>query len=117
MKKIIGLFALSLAAAALICAEEAHVTIADKPRPASEDPGHWCWKSLEYRDNEAKAKSDADVVWLGDSITHYFELKENLPLWQKWFGGKEAGAPYFGLNFAIEGDRLRTWNAAKRHGT
>lgn len=83
------ILALALAAAAGFGADDGHVTIADKPRPASKDPKHGWWKSPEYRDNEAKAKSDAEVVWLGDSITHYFELKENLPLWRKWFGGKE----------------------------
>ena len=80
------------------------MTIADKPRPASEDPNHWWWKPLAYRENEVKKKSAADVVWLGDSITHYFDNPENRPLWQKWFGGKTTGAPYLGLNFGIEGD-------------
>lgn len=90
--------------AAASAPEAGHVTIADKPRPASEDPNHWWWKPLAYRENEVKKKSAADVVWLGDSITHYFDNPENRPLWQKWFGGKTTGAPYLGLNFGIEGD-------------
>lgn len=95
--------------------EEGHVTISDKPKAGSEDPKHWWQKALEYRDNEAKEKSDADVVWLGDSITHYFENKENQPLWRKWFGGKEAGAPYLGLNFGIEGDTTDNLLFRMRH--
>lgn len=82
-------------------ADEPHVTLADKPAPAMTAPDSWWQKAATYRDDEAFAKRDADVVFMGDSIIHYFEWKQNQPTWNKWFGD---GAPYRGLNFAIEGD-------------
>lgn len=85
--------------------EAQHRCVADKPAPMSEDPKHWWWRSLAYRDAEAEKLHDADVVWLGDSITHYFDMPgAKNDLWKKYFGGKDAGAPYLGLNFGIEGD-------------
>jgi len=53
---------------------------------------------------EAKADPDAKLIWLGDSITEYWQLQgtvpyENiLPVWQKYY------APYNALNFGFKGD-------------
>jgi len=53
---------------------------------------------------EAKADPDAKIVWLGDSITEFWQLQlgpayENiLPVWQKYY------APYNALDFGFRGD-------------
>jgi lysophospholipase L1-like esterase len=53
---------------------------------------------------EAKADPDAKLIWLGDSITEYWQLEggppyENiLPVWQKYY------VPYNALDFGFKGD-------------
>jgi lysophospholipase L1-like esterase len=53
---------------------------------------------------ESKAHPDARIVWLGDSITQYWqrqsrlEYANNLPVWKKYY------APYDALSFGIGGD-------------
>ena len=100
MKALALVFVGALACGAF--AEEAHVTLADQALPASADPNHYRVKAAHYRDREAERLRDADVVLLGDSITHYFEWPTNQPLWKRWFDSPEA--PFKGLNQAIEGD-------------
>ena len=97
-----ALVAAALAAGSLAVAETPREILADKPRPASTDPNHYRVKGAYYRDREAERLRDADVVLLGDSITHYFEWEQNRPYWKKWFESPEA--PFKGLNQAIEGD-------------
>lgn len=100
MKSTAVVFFCALACGAL--AEEGHVTLADQFLPASKDPNHYRVKAAHYRDREAERLRDADVVLLGDSITHYFEWPQNQPIWKQWFESPDA--PFRGLNQAVEGD-------------
>lgn len=85
-----------------------HVCVADQAAPMSTDTNHWWWKAHEYRVNEVKAaKCAPDVVFLGDSIFHYWEIKENAFEWERFFSGR-ADARFHALNLAIEGDRTET---------
>jgi lysophospholipase L1-like esterase len=53
---------------------------------------------------QAKANPDAKIIWLGDSITQYWQRQGTLgydnilPVWQKYY------APYGALDFGIVGD-------------
>jgi len=106
-----------LLSSSVLAADVPHKVISDQPRPMSADPKHWWWRCVDYRDNEAKQLRDADVVWLGDSITHYFDNPgPKNELWKKYFGGKENGAPYLGLNFGIEGDTTENLIAPRLGG-
>ena len=88
-----------------------HVCVADKAAPMSADTNHWWWGAQKKRVDQAKAAKAAggtvDVVLLGDSILHYWELEENRKCWKRTFSG-EGKAKYRGLNLAIEGDRTET---------
>ena len=88
-----------------------HVCVADKAAPMSTDTNHWWWGAQKKRVDQAKeakaAGGTVDVVLLGDSILHYWELEENQKCWQRTFSG-EGKAKYRGLNLAIEGDRTET---------
>ena len=78
------------------------------PAPLAADPKHYWWDAHRYRINQVKTAPRApDFILLGDSIFHYWDNKENQPSWQKLFSG-EGGAPYYGLNLAIEGDRTES---------
>ena len=97
--------------------DKSHKRISDKSIPVSADPKHWWHRAVKYRRDEAKRLRDADVVWVGDSITHYFDYPDNQLVWKKWFGEPEKKGffaslfgfdsekpPYLGYNFGIEGD-------------
>jgi lysophospholipase L1-like esterase len=53
---------------------------------------------------EAKANPDAKIIWLGDSITQYWQREGTLgydnilPIWKKYYG------PYHALEFGFVGD-------------
>ena len=85
-----------------------HTCISDQPAPMSTDTNHWWWKAQEYRVNQVKTASRApDVMFLGDSIFHYWEGPKYKPSWDAVFSG-EGESKYYGLNLAIEGDRTET---------
>jgi len=64
------------------------------------------WWQTRFTQTLAEAKADpgAKLIWLGDSITEFWQLKgsvayENiLPVWQKYY------APYNALDFGFRGD-------------
>ena len=73
------------------------------PVPQSSDPGHWWTKRFGQKKAEI-AKGGSRVVFLGDSITHYFELGGSgmgKTVWDRYW----AGAPYNALNLGFAADR------------
>ncbi len=61
--------------------------------------------SLENRDidryraqKERMEQGDVDLLWVGDSITHFWETNGKA-VWDKYYGARKA------MNFAISGDR------------
>jgi lysophospholipase L1-like esterase len=64
------------------------------------------WWQIRFTATLAEARADpsAKLIWLGDSITEYWQLQgavsyENiLPVWQKYY------APYNALDFGFKGD-------------
>lgn len=77
---------------------------ATTPVPLNSNTNHYWWAVHQYRVNQMKTAPRApDFVLLGDSIFHYWDVKENQPSWKKNFSG-EGDAPFFGVNLAIEGD-------------
>ena len=107
-----SIFLLAAVAATLRAAPAAapaeHVRLSDKAAPMSTDTNHWWWKAKDYRVNQMKnAERVPDVFLLGDSIIHYWDIKDNQKSWARTFSGK-GKAKYYGLNLAIEGDRTET---------
>ncbi len=47
---------------------------------------------------ERMAQGDVDILWVGDSITHFWE-GNGKAVWDKYYGARKA------MNFAISGDR------------
>ena len=47
---------------------------------------------------ERMAQGDVDLLWVGDSITHFWE-NAGKEVWEKYYGNRKA------MNFAISGDR------------
>ena len=43
-------------------------------------------------------QGDVDLLWVGDSITHFWET-EGKAVWDKYYGGRKA------MNFGVSGDR------------
>ncbi|HEY1857455.1 GDSL-type esterase/lipase family protein [Acidocella sp.] len=64
------------------------------------------WWKLRFEQSLAAAKADpnAEVIWLGDSITHYWQRQgthgydDVAPVWNHYYG------PYHALNFGFIGD-------------
>lgn len=69
--------------------------------PAKRDESWW-QKRLDEK-CEAARNGGAQYVFIGDSITHYFEEGQGRAVWMKYFGGKDA--PYPALNLGFGGDR------------
>jgi len=60
-----------------------------------------CWQLARHREKLAEAKAKApNVVFVGDSITHYWEEKENAEHWK----GHLAVASYNALNLGFSSD-------------
>ena len=73
------------------------------PMPQSEDPGGWWQKRLAEKRKLVEA-GGSRVVFLGDSITHYFENGGSgmgKTVWDKYW----AGEPYRALNLGFGGDK------------
>jgi lysophospholipase L1-like esterase len=83
-------------------AAQAATNLAEAPISRTDLP----WWSARFAATlaEAKARPDAKIVWLGDSITQYWQLQgtngydDILPVWQKYY------APYDALDFGFKGD-------------
>lgn len=84
--------------------------LAATAKPVSEDPQHWWNKARAYRNNEKLHNLDAELVFIGDSITHYWEA-EGKEVWAKHFSGTN-GAAFHAIQFGYEGDE--TGNALWR---
>ena len=67
------------------------------PVPQSDDPNHW-WVKRFNEKQELVRKGGSEVVFIGDSITHFLEDSE---AWKKHL----AVAPYKALNLGFSGDR------------
>ncbi len=65
--------------------------------PQSKDPANW-WQKRFAEKQELVKKGGSDVVFIGDSITHFLE---NSDVWKTKF----AVAPYNALNLGFSGDR------------
>jgi lysophospholipase L1-like esterase len=65
---------------------------------------HWWRVRWTHTLAEAKATPDAQVIWLGDSITQYWQRQGTLgydnilPVWNRYYG------PYHSLDFGFVGD-------------
>ena len=67
------------------------------PVPQSNDPNHW-WVKRFNEKQELVKKGGSEVVFIGDSITHFLENSE---VWKKHL----AVAPYNALNLGFSADR------------
>lgn len=76
--------------------------IAATAKPVSEDPQHWWNKARAYRHNQKLNNLDAELVFIGDSITHYWEA-EGREVWARHFSGTN-GAAFHAIQFGYEGD-------------
>jgi lysophospholipase L1-like esterase len=84
-------------------AAHAAVNLATAPIGRTDLP----WWKLRYERSLAAAKADpnAEVVWLGDSITQYWQRQgthgwdDIAPIWNRYYG-----RPYRALNFGFIGD-------------
>jgi lysophospholipase L1-like esterase len=84
-------------------AAHAAVNLATAPIGRTDLP----WWKLRFEQSLAAAKADpnAKVVWLGDSITEYWQRQgthgwdDIAPIWNRYYGG-----PYHALNFGFIGD-------------
>ena len=69
-----------------------------EPVPQSSDTNHWWVK--RFKQKQSEIYWDRDVVFIGDSITHYWESTGRVQ-WEKYF----AGAPYNAFNLGCSADR------------
>ncbi|MBR2837356.1 MAG: acetylglucosamine-6-sulfatase, partial [Kiritimatiellae bacterium] len=93
MKTKICTVVAALLAGALSSAPVVSIT----PVPQSDKPDHW-WAKRFAEKQEAVKKGGGDVVFIGDSITHFLEGSD---VWRE----KLAKAPYNALNLGFSGDR------------
>lgn len=83
-------------------AAQAAVNLATAPIDRNDLP--WWRAQFAYTQAEAKAKPDAKIIWLGDSITQNWQRQSNLdwdnivPVWEKYY------QPYDALDFGFKGD-------------
>ena len=82
-------------AACLVNADIRAVT----PVPQNADPNSW-WMKRHAQKMELVKKGGSKVVFIGDSITHFWESKGRMQ-WEKYF----AGAPYNALDLGYSADR------------
>lgn len=82
-------------AACLVNADIRAVT----PVPQNADPNGW-WMKRHAQKMELVKKGGSKVVFIGDSITHFWESKGRMQ-WEKYF----AGAPYNALDLGYSADR------------
>ncbi len=94
MNKMMGV---AVCAAGLVVSVLAQSSVI--PVPQSEDPNHWWQKRFREKQELVKA-GGADVVFIGDSITHFWEGKGRA-VWEKYF----AQGPYKALNLGYSADR------------
>lgn len=72
----------------------------------------WWMKRFEEKQSEIKA-GGAEYVFIGDSITHFWETKGK-STWNKYFNGPDA--PYRALNIGFGGDRTENVLWRIEHG-
>lgn len=68
--------------------------------PDSDWAKEWWPDRFEIKDAEIKKRGGSEVVFFGDSITHFWESTGSVQ-WRKYF----AGAPYHALQLGFSGDR------------
>ena len=93
MKKL--MLMMVVGAACLVNADIRAVT----PVPQNADPNSW-WMKRHAQKMELVKKGGSKVVFIGDSITHFWESKGRMQ-WEKYF----AGAPYNALDLGYSADR------------
>ena len=93
MKKL--MLMMVVGAACLVNADIRAVT----PVPQNADPNGW-WMKRHAQKMELVKKGGSKVVFIGDSITHFWESKGRMQ-WEKYF----AGAPYNALDLGYSADR------------
>ena len=93
MKKL--MLMMVVGAACLVNADIRAVT----PVPQNADPNSW-WMKRHAQKMELVKKGGSKVVFIGDSITHFWESKGKMQ-WEKYF----AGAPYNALDLGYSADR------------
>ena len=106
---------LSLALALLLpMAAQAAVNLAEAPIGRMDLP--WWRYRFATTLEQAKADPNATVVWLGDSITQYWQREGTLgydnvmPVWQRYY------APYHALDFGFIGDTTSSLIWRLNHG-
>ncbi len=83
-------------------AAQASVNLAEAPIGRTDLP--WWQTRWQQTLTQAKADPDAKIVWLGDSITQYWQRQGTLgydnilPVWNHYY------APYHALDFGVVGD-------------
>ena len=92
MKKL--MLMMVVGAACLVNADIRAVT----PVPQNADPNSW-WMKRHAQKMELVKKGGSKVVFIGDSITHFWESKGRMQ-WEKYF----AGAPYNALDLGYSAD-------------
>jgi lysophospholipase L1-like esterase len=100
MKKILAAFLLLLPLAAQASVNSVNLAMA----PIGRTDLPWWHTRFEETLAEAKADPNAKVIWLGDSITQYWQrhctlgYDNILPVWDRYYG------PYHALDFGFVGD-------------
>ena len=82
-----------------ICLSAVADILSVTPVPQNADPNGWWWKRHAQK-MELVKKGGSKVVFIGDSITHFWE-GAGAAQWKKYF----AGAPYRALNLGYSADR------------
>lgn len=102
MKRLLLAAALAFAPLAAPCAAQAKINIAEAPISRTNLP--W-WNAHWHETLAAKtANPDARIIWLGDSITYYWQRQgghgydDIKPVWDKYYGSQGA------LGFGFVGD-------------
>ncbi|MCF0234185.1 MAG: hypothetical protein HUK22_04305 [Thermoguttaceae bacterium] len=84
--RIVGVFGLLIALSAVVFAQNPATTLEDR-------------NIDRYKAQaERAAQGDVDLLWVGDSITHFWE-GAGKEVWEKYYSNRKA------MNFAISGDR------------
>ena len=93
-------------------AAEAALRSVTPAMPDAEWTKSWWPKRLAEKQELVK-KGGADYVFIGDSITHFFETGAGSKVWARYFG---KDAPYPSLNLGFSGDRTEHVLYRLEHG-
>jgi len=97
---------LRVAALAVLCAFVSTASIAQNAKKtsspneiATKPAPQGIWSNRYLSINERVKKGDVDLIFIGDSITHFWDGRVAGPLWEKYYGRRNA------VNLGIGGDQ------------